>query len=295
MRLTTCITISVLIIFSIKSTHSGEPAARLGDTTAHGGSIVEGEPTVLIGGMQAARMGDMHTCPMVTPTVPPVPHVGGPITNGSSTVFIGGMPAARVGDMATCSNGPPDQIVTGDMTVLIGNEYLQDNQTEGTRTDQNVVPAKTTSDSESRSTSPQVMEAPSVLKSTASNQQAVSITNTPKTDDVLEMDQEQKIITSKGITIESTTSQVEILAGSSRIVMDASGKIIIESNQIELRSTGDLNLKGTNVTISADVETRIEGTRVISEAAFENQVKGLQVTVEGSSVNTIRGGLVRIN
>lgn len=63
----------------------------------------------------------MHTCPMVTPGVPPVPHVGGPIMPpGCPTVFIGGMPAARVGDMTTCV-GPPDAIAPpGSPTVLIG-------------------------------------------------------------------------------------------------------------------------------------------------------------------------------
>ncbi len=69
----------------------------------------------------AARVGDMHTCPMVTPGVPPVPHVGGPLLPpGSLTVLIGGMPAAVVGGMATCV-GPPDSIVRGSATVLIGN------------------------------------------------------------------------------------------------------------------------------------------------------------------------------
>jgi len=68
----------------------------------------------------AARIGDMHTCPMVTPGAPPIPHVGGTILPpGEPTVFIGGMPAARVGDMATCV-GPPDSIVMGSATVLIG-------------------------------------------------------------------------------------------------------------------------------------------------------------------------------
>jgi len=68
----------------------------------------------------AARAGDMHTCPMVTPGVPPIPHVGGPvIPPGCMTVLIGGMPAARVGDMCTCV-GPPDSIVKGSATVLIG-------------------------------------------------------------------------------------------------------------------------------------------------------------------------------
>ena len=95
------------------------PAARLGDMTAHGGVIVAGFPQVLIGGQPAARMGDMHTCPMQTPGTPPIPHVGGPIVLGSVTVLIGGQPAARIGDMATCV-GPPDSIVQGCPTVIIG-------------------------------------------------------------------------------------------------------------------------------------------------------------------------------
>ncbi len=69
--------------------------------------------------MPAARIGDMHVCPMMTPGVPPIPHVGGPITLGSPTVLIGGMPAARMGDMATCV-GPPDSIMMGCPTVMIG-------------------------------------------------------------------------------------------------------------------------------------------------------------------------------
>lgn len=65
----------------------------------------------------AARVGDMHTCPMVTGLVP---HVGGPILPpGTPTVLIGGMPAATVGDMCTCT-GPPDTITMGSSTVMIG-------------------------------------------------------------------------------------------------------------------------------------------------------------------------------
>ncbi|MHB1295092.1 MAG: PAAR domain-containing protein [Anaerolineae bacterium] len=94
-------------------------AARQGDPTTHGGAIVSGCPTVLIGGQPAARMGDMHTCPQVTPGTPPAPHVGGPITLGSATVLIGGQPAARQGEMATCV-GPPDSIAMGCPTVLVG-------------------------------------------------------------------------------------------------------------------------------------------------------------------------------
>jgi uncharacterized Zn-binding protein involved in type VI secretion len=67
----------------------------------------------------AARLTDMHQCPMVTPGLPPIPHVGGPILGPCApTVLIGGLPAARVSDMALCV-GPPDSIVKGSATVLI--------------------------------------------------------------------------------------------------------------------------------------------------------------------------------
>jgi uncharacterized Zn-binding protein involved in type VI secretion len=63
----------------------------------------------------AARMTDMHVCPMVTVLVP---HVGGPIIMGAPTVLIGGLPAARMGDPAVCV-GPPDVIALGSFTTLI--------------------------------------------------------------------------------------------------------------------------------------------------------------------------------
>jgi uncharacterized Zn-binding protein involved in type VI secretion len=67
----------------------------------------------------AARVSDMHACPM---SDGPVPHVGGPILPpGAVTVLIGGLPAARVGDMATCV-GPPDTILAGSVTVMISNQ-----------------------------------------------------------------------------------------------------------------------------------------------------------------------------
>ncbi len=70
--------------------------------------------------MPAARIGDMHVCPMVTPGVPPIPHVGGPILPPCCpTVMIGFIPAARVGDMCVCV-GPPDAIAMGSPTVFIG-------------------------------------------------------------------------------------------------------------------------------------------------------------------------------
>ncbi len=65
----------------------------------------------------AARLTDLHICPMVTGLVP---HVGGPVSGpGVATVLIGGIPAAVVGDICVCV-GPPDTIVKGSATVLIG-------------------------------------------------------------------------------------------------------------------------------------------------------------------------------
>lgn len=95
----------------------GLPAARVTDThvcpmvtgnVPHvGGPILPaGEPTVLIGGMPAARMGDMAVCSGPPDT----------ITGGSATVLIGGKPAARMTD--TTAHG--GTIVAGLATVLIG-------------------------------------------------------------------------------------------------------------------------------------------------------------------------------
>ena len=89
------------------------PAARVGDTTVHGGTIVgPGVATVLIGGMPAAILGDSHVCP-----IPPPAHVTvTPFVMGSGTVMIGGMPALRVGD--TCGCGATAAV--GEPTVMIG-------------------------------------------------------------------------------------------------------------------------------------------------------------------------------
>jgi uncharacterized Zn-binding protein involved in type VI secretion len=71
-------------------------------------------------GKPAARLTDMHVCPMVTPGTPPIPHVGGPVVGpGTPTVLIGGMPAAVMGDMCVCT-GPPDSIILGSTGVMIG-------------------------------------------------------------------------------------------------------------------------------------------------------------------------------
>lgn len=71
-------------------------------------------------GLPAARITDMHVCPMQTPAVPPIPHVGGPIIGpGEATVLIGSLPAAVVGDSVTCV-GTPDSLTMGSTTVFIG-------------------------------------------------------------------------------------------------------------------------------------------------------------------------------
>ena len=67
----------------------------------------------------AARINDMHICPM---SDGPKPHVGGPILPGSNTaVLIGGQPAACLGDLCTCT-GPPDTISMGSSNVLISSK-----------------------------------------------------------------------------------------------------------------------------------------------------------------------------
>ncbi len=76
------------------------PAARVLDPTGHPGMIAGPcVPTVLIGGMPAAVMGDTHTCAM-----PPLagPHPPSPVVKGSVTVLIGGRGAARMGDLTGC-------------------------------------------------------------------------------------------------------------------------------------------------------------------------------------------------
>jgi len=112
----------------------GQPAARMTDLAGHGGPIVFGDPTVLIGGLPAARVGDPFTCPGFDG---PKPHVAGNIIMGSMTVLIGGSFAARMGDPTGCGTvgvvgqgmpaviGPstgPDVVYTGAVAGVIGDE-----------------------------------------------------------------------------------------------------------------------------------------------------------------------------
>lgn len=90
------------------------PSARLTDATSHPGIVAgPGVPNVLIGGLPAAVLGDLHAC-----AHPPKagPHPPNPFVVGSVNVMIGGRPALRLGDLAGCGAS----IVTGFPSVLIG-------------------------------------------------------------------------------------------------------------------------------------------------------------------------------
>jgi uncharacterized Zn-binding protein involved in type VI secretion len=89
-------------------------AARVGDVSTHGGTIVgPGVPTVLIAGMPAAVVGDMHVC-----ALPPSGHqpTASPFPSGSSTVLVGGRPAVRSTDTCVCGA----MAAVGAPTVTIG-------------------------------------------------------------------------------------------------------------------------------------------------------------------------------
>lgn len=89
-------------------------AARVGDVTTHGGTIVgPGVATVLIGGMPASVVGDMHVC-----SLPPTGHqpTASPFTSGSATVLIGGVPAVRTTDSCACGA----MAAVGAPTVSVG-------------------------------------------------------------------------------------------------------------------------------------------------------------------------------
>lgn len=87
-------------------------AGRVGDVTTHGGTVVgPGVATVLIGGMPAAVMGDLHAC-----VIPPPSHIpSSPFTLGSATVLIQGRPAVRAGDVCACGAS----VAVGAPTVVI--------------------------------------------------------------------------------------------------------------------------------------------------------------------------------
>ena len=88
-------------------------AVRVSDSTTHPGVVVgPGSPNVLIAGLPAACVGDLHLCMM-----PPLagPHPPNPFVSGSATVLIGGRPALRLGDFSACGA----TIISGAITVLV--------------------------------------------------------------------------------------------------------------------------------------------------------------------------------
>jgi uncharacterized Zn-binding protein involved in type VI secretion len=88
-------------------------AARVGDVTNHGGTIVgPGAATVMIGGMPAAVAGDTHVC-----ALPPNGHqpTASPFPMGSTTVLIAGVPAIRTSDACICGA----MAAVGEPTVII--------------------------------------------------------------------------------------------------------------------------------------------------------------------------------
>jgi uncharacterized Zn-binding protein involved in type VI secretion len=98
-----------LLLLAAPTARAQSPAARVSDATSHGGVVVgPGAPTVLIGGLPAAWVGDIATCPQAPPGQPP--HVGGPIVTGS---------AARLGD-TILEAGASATIAIAALTVLIG-------------------------------------------------------------------------------------------------------------------------------------------------------------------------------
>lgn len=90
-----------------------------GTSCEHGLSFSDSTSASITPMFPAARLTDMHVCPMVTPGLPPIPHVGGPISGPCALrTLVAGLPAARVGDMAVCV-GPVDSIVLGSFVCFI--------------------------------------------------------------------------------------------------------------------------------------------------------------------------------
>lgn len=102
------------------SAGAGQPVARAGDTTNHGGTITPATTgaavRVIVGGKPVACVGDAHTCPMSSGNKP---HVGGTIVGGAARVFVGGKPVARLSDATVCT-AEPGTIAAGEASVVIG-------------------------------------------------------------------------------------------------------------------------------------------------------------------------------
>jgi uncharacterized Zn-binding protein involved in type VI secretion len=110
---------ALLAVAAILSAGPGfaAPAARAGDRTTHGGTVLTpASPNVFIQGQPAARVNDRVVCPLSTAGLP---HVGGSILTGAATVFVNGRPVARAGDRVT-EAGATSVILAGSETVQIG-------------------------------------------------------------------------------------------------------------------------------------------------------------------------------
>jgi len=251
--------LTISIFFSV--TAFAQQAARTGDLTAHGGQITGGFATVLIEGKPAARLGDMHICPMVVP--PGIPHTGGVILNGEPTVLIGGMPAARTGDPAHCV-GAPVMIAGGSATVFIGGSTAGAESSE--ETIQDTLKVKPRSLQPVQVLAPQAIQAAD--KQMMDSRQLQSIPN-------------EKSITVPGkITIQSTGDNIELIAGKSKIILYATGQIVIEGESISFRADKDITHEALNVKISASATASVEAsaTTTISSGG-KTVVKGSIVTI----------------
>ncbi len=91
----------------------GAPAALAAEQTTKGLALAAMSSAI----MGASGGADIHICPVPSP-VPP--HGPGVVIDGSATVLINNLPASRLGDTVLEALGPPDKIVKGEMTVIIG-------------------------------------------------------------------------------------------------------------------------------------------------------------------------------
>ena len=91
----------------------GAPAAKLAEESVKAASAAS------MGSMISSSAGgaDIHSC--ATP-LPIPPHGPGIVIDGSQTVLINNLPACRMGDTVLEAVGPPNKIVKGEMTVIIG-------------------------------------------------------------------------------------------------------------------------------------------------------------------------------
>jgi uncharacterized Zn-binding protein involved in type VI secretion len=95
---------------------AGTPAAPAAKAAEE---VVKATCAAVMGNLITASAGgaDIHSC--LTP-LPIPPHGPGVVINGSTTVQINSLPASRMSDTVLEAVGPPDIIVKGEMTVIIG-------------------------------------------------------------------------------------------------------------------------------------------------------------------------------